>query len=346
MLIAGIDSFKVINELYGHTTADDILRQIGATLRAALPPQHLVARHTSDQFAILLRHTDRDAAVRIAEDLRIAVATSLYTAAEQVEQVTMSVGSATWPDDVATVPGLLLAADHAMFLAKRAGRNQVFQSNKAFATLAPAHGRITHLLRQSPRETLSMLVRAMDQRLPERHGHSERVARYAVALAHATGFRDEDLSRLRLAAYIHDIGMVSLPDSLLRKPGSLTPDEREQLRRVPLAARDLLMQLDEFPVLILRAVVHQRERWDGTGDPDHLAGEAIPRGAQVIAVADALDAMLHARAHRAPVTFDVALAQIRERAGTQFDPRLAEAAAGLRPIVEAVMQEEQQSTVG
>lgn len=345
VLLAGIDGFKFINELYGHATADDILRQVGATLRGSLAPEHLVARHTSDQFAILLRDTGRDAAVRIAEDLRIAVATRLFTAAEQVEQVTLSIGSATWPDDVGTVQGLLLAADHAMFLAKRAGRNQVFQSNKAFATLAPAHGRITQLLRQSPRETLSMLVRAMDQRLPERQGHSERVARFAVALAHATGFPDEDLSRLRMAAYIHDIGMVSLPDSLLRKPGLLTADEREQLRRVPLAARDLLEQLDEFPVMILQSVVHQRERWDGSGDPDHLAGNAIPRGAQVIAVADAMDAMLHARAHRASVSFDVALEQIRQRAGTQFNPELAEAAEVLRPIAIAVKLEEEQAGV-
>ncbi|MDQ3549757.1 MAG: diguanylate cyclase, partial [Chloroflexota bacterium] len=331
-LMIGIDNFKGINELYGHIVADDVLRQIAQALRDRVTDAQILARYTSDTFTVLLPGTNRDHAVTIAENLRIGVAMQLFMAAEQVEQVTVSIGAATLPDDAASAQELLQAADHAMYLAKRAGKNQTFQSNKAFATLAPHHGRITDLLRQAPKETLSMLVRAMDQRLPERKGHSERVTRYAMAIARELNLPDAELPRLRLAAYIHDIGMATLPDSLLRKPGLLSPEEREQLRNVPLEARDLLAQLDISDSTRL-AVVHQRENWDGSGHPDKLRGQQIPLGARIIAVADAIDAMTSARAHREPMSIKAALYQVKRQSGIQFDPHVATAAHVLASII-------------
>lgn len=332
VLMIGVDNFKGFNELYGHLVADDVLRQIAQALRDRIFDTQILARYTSDTFTILLPDINRDHAVTIAENLRIGVAMQLFMAAEQVEQVTVSIGAATYPDDAASAQELLQAADHAMYLAKRAGKNQTFQSNKAFATLAPHHGRITDLLRQAPKETLSMLVRAMDQRLPERKGHSERVTRYAMAIARKLNLPDTELPRLRLAAYIHDIGMATLPDSLLRKPGLLSPEEREQLRNVPLEARDLLAQLDISDSTRL-AVVHQRENWDGSGHPDGLRGQQIPLGARIIAVADAIDAMTSARAHREPMSIEEALDQVKHQSGTQFDPDVASAAHVLTTII-------------
>lgn len=334
VLIVGVDAFKGVNEIYGHDTADAILQQIGQLLRTRLRQDYLLARYTSDQFAILLPGVNRDEAVSIAENLRIAIAMQLFTAAEQVEQLTISIGAATRPDDASTAQGLIQAADHAMYLAKRAGRNQTFQSNAAFATLAPAHGRLNDMLRQSPRETLSLLIRAMDQRLPERAGHSERVTRYALAIGREMGVAEQEIPLLRLAAYIHDIGMVSLPDSLLRKPTSLSPQERELLRGVPVAAHGLLAQLD-LPSMIPLAVLHQRESFDGSGYPDGLQGDAIPLGARIIAVADALDAMTSARAHREPMSMEQALDQVESQGGTQFDPAVAQAARVLTGVVSA-----------
>jgi HD-GYP domain-containing protein (c-di-GMP phosphodiesterase class II) len=257
------------------------------------------------------------------------VAMQLLTAAEQVEQVTVSIGAATYPDDAADgADKLLAAADHALFLAKRAGKNQVFQSNAALADLAPAHGRITDLLRQSPTETLNLLVKAMDQRLPGRSGHSERVARYALKIAYELDVPDDELASLRLAALVHDIGMLALPDALLRKPMSLSASERQALRDVPLAAERLLSEL-ALPPSVMQGVTRHHERWNGSGYPDGLAGEAIPLGARIIAVADALDAMTSERAHREPLTLDEAIEQLRQDAGQQFDPAVVEAAACL-----------------
>jgi diguanylate cyclase (GGDEF)-like protein/PAS domain S-box-containing protein len=325
-LVLGADGFKGMNDVYGHTVADDMLRQLGQVLERKLARTAFLARYGGDQFAVLLPGVGRDEAITIAEQLRIAVAVQLFTAAEQVEQLTVSIGAATCPDDASTAQGLIQAADHAMSLAKHAGRNQTFQSNAAFATLAASHGRLSDMLRRSPRETLALLVGAIDQRLPERAGHSERVTRYALAIGRELGLTEEDLTYLRLAAYIHDIGMLSLPDALLRKPANLSLEERQMLRNVPVSARNLLSQLD-LPGWVLLSVVHQREAWDGSGYPAGLRGESIPLGARIIAVADALDAMTSARAHRDPLSLPDALTQITALAGTQYDPAVAQAAA-------------------
>jgi diguanylate cyclase (GGDEF)-like protein/PAS domain S-box-containing protein len=335
ILMLGVDAFKTTNELYGHAIADNVLRQIGQVLRMRLPEDHLLARYTSDQFVVLMEGVDRDRTISVAEDLRIAVATQLFTAAEQVEQLTVSIGAATCPDDAESATALVRAADHAMYLAKRAGCNQTFQSNSAFATLAAAHGRINDLLRQAPGRTLSLLISAMDQRLRERAGHSERVTRYAAAIGEALGLLPDEISQLRLAAYIHDIGMMSLPDALLRKPAALTSDERKLLRTVPASARGLLSQLD-LPESVFLAVVHLREWWDGSGYPSGLRGDDIPLGARIVSVADAIDAMTSDRAHRDALSMEAALAQVQALAGSQFDPRIARAALRLRDLAPAL----------
>lgn len=331
LLIVGIDGFKAVNDTYGDATGDEVLRQVGQVLGARIRPPRLLARHTGDQFVVLLPGVGRDEAVQVAEDLRIAVATHLFTAAEQVEQLTVSIGAATWPDEARGAHDLMAAAAHALYLAKQAGRNQVFQSNAALAELAPAHGRIRDLLRQSPAETLALLVRAMDQRLPGRAGHAERVAAYAAEIARRLGIPEHEIEDLRVAAHVHDIGMLTLPDSLLRKPGRLSAGERELLRGVPRAAYGMLVQLN-LPDLVLQSVVHQHERWDGTGYPTGLAGDDIPLGARIIAIADALDAMTSARAHRDPMPLADALEEIRRQAGKQFDPDVVEAAAALADV--------------
>lgn len=337
LLIIGVDRFKGINDTYGHLIADDMLKQVAETLKIRVRPEQSIARYASDQFAVILPATDRAAAPAIAENFRIGVATQLFMAAEQVEQMTVSVGAASYPNDADSLDQLLLAASHAMYLAKQAGRNQVYQSNEAFAELAVAHGRITDLLRQSPKETLALLVRAMDQRTPERAGHSQRVADYALALARTLGMHEDETPALRMAAVIHDIGMFSLPDSLLRKPSGLSDSERELLYGIPINAHRLLSQLP-LPPSVLPAVVHQHEHWDGTGFPSGLKAEMIPPGARIIAVADAIDAMTSERAHRQSLTMDQALDALAEQAGQRFDPDVVHAARSLLGELQDVSQ--------
>ena len=174
------------------------------------------------------------------------------------------------------------------------------------------------------------LAEAAELRDPFARGHAHRVTRYTLALLDALNDdRGIDRKRLRLACQLHDLGKLSIPHAILNKPGPLTDDEYQAIRRYPQTSRTVLEPLLGDELVLVVAVWHH-ERWDGKGYPDHLAGEAIPFPARLVALADALDAMTSPRAYRAPLDWDDAVEQIRARTGTHFDPGL------LKPFEEAL----------
>ena len=163
-------------------------------------------------------------------------------------------------------------------------------------------------------------------------GHATRVTAYALSIAEEVG--GIDVLRFRLAGDLHDVGKIGVPDVVLNKPGRLTDEEMEQVRRHPeTGARILEPLIDD--ALVLGVVRWHHERWDGLGYPDRLSGEEIPLPARVLAVADTLDAMTSHRAYRSGVPWDAALAEIRRCAGTQFDPAVVEAFERALPVLEA-----------
>lgn len=171
---------------------------------------------------------------------------------------------------------------------------------------------------------VSLFTAAMEVCDPDLPGHSARVERYAVAIATRIGWDEERLAPLRLGASLHDVGKVSVRPEVLRKPSSLTPAELAEVRAHPVEGMWLLggmrSLVDVFPY-----VLFHHERWDGEGYPTRRAADDIPLGGRILAVADAFDAMLSNRPYREAFEIDRALAEIRECAGSQFDPELAEA---------------------
>jgi putative two-component system response regulator len=163
-------------------------------------------------------------------------------------------------------------------------------------------------------------------------GHATRVTGYALSIAELTG--GIDLLRFRLAGDLHDVGKIGVPDSVLNKPGRLTEEEFEQVRKHPETGARILEPLIDDP-LVLGVVRWHHERWDGLGYPDGLAGERIPLPARVLAVADTLDAMTSRRAYREGLSWEVALSEIRRCAGTQFDPAVVAAFEAALPVLEA-----------
>jgi HD-GYP domain-containing protein (c-di-GMP phosphodiesterase class II) len=154
-------------------------------------------------------------------------------------------------------------------------------------------------------------------------GHSLRVADYSVILGRELNARggNLDLEALRLACELHDVGKIGIPDAILNKPRALTADEFFLVQRHPAVGKRILEPLFDDD-LILAVTGWHHERWDGEGYPDHLAGEAIPLPARLVAYADTLDAMTSSRAYRSALRWEDAVRQIRERGGSQFDPHL------------------------
>ena len=328
VLHIGVDGFKLLNDAYGHVVGDEILQQIGETIKGHLDPPYHLARYGGDEFCAILPGVSRSDISNLADRVRIGVATQLFQAEEQLEHITVSIGAATLPDDADDCATLVTAAADATYMAKQAGRNQVYQSNAALGELSMKQTHLIESLRRNPQKTLALLVRAMDQRLPERSGHAARVARLALTLGAEAGIEGDALNHLGISAYIHDIGMFLIPDELLRKPVDLTNEEREKLAIVPAVAHRLLSQV-KLPASVNLAVLHQYERWDGSGYPGGLSGESIPLEARIIAVADALDAMTSPRAHRDQMSMADAIEALWASAEKRFDPDIVATAERL-----------------
>lgn len=168
------------------------------------------------------------------------------------------------------------------------------------------------------------LVAAMQLKDPYTRGHGDRVGQASALIGAELRLGDDLVAALRLAGTLHDIGKLGVPGGLLRKPGPLTPAERETVQRHP-GHGYALVRGTEVPAMARVAVLHHHERLDGRGYPHGLAGRHIPWPARVVAVADALDAMTSTRSYRQARPVAAALAELRRCAGSQFDPSVVAA---------------------
>lgn len=179
-------------------------------------------------------------------------------------------------------------------------------------------------LSASYNETLAALVVALDAREHETYAHSFRVRAYTTRLAQELGYPAAALCQLEKAALLHDIGKIAVADHILLKPAALTAQEFEQMKQHSVAGAQIMSRID-FVRPAAHIVQHHHEHYDGSGYPDGLAGQSIPLGARIFAVADALDAITSDRCYRKALPYSVASLEISQCSGTQFDPLVAQA---------------------
>ncbi|HEU5316493.1 MAG TPA: diguanylate cyclase [Chloroflexota bacterium] len=179
--------------------------------------------------------------------------------------------------------------------------------------------------------TLQALTRALDTRDEETEEHSQRVRRYAEVLARALGLSEAEVERIGHGALLHDIGKIGVPDAILLKPGPLTEDEQAAMRRHPSIGYAMITHIPNLGPAAADVVLHHHEAYDGSGYPSGLKGDAIPLGARIFAVADALDAMTADRPYRSALHWDAALAEIQRCRGVQFAPEVVDALRGIDP---------------
>jgi putative nucleotidyltransferase with HDIG domain len=172
--------------------------------------------------------------------------------------------------------------------------------------------------------TIEGWSQAMDLRDRETEGHSQRVTELAIRLARRVGVKDDYLVHLRRGALLHDIGKMGIPDDILHKPGPLDEAEWEKMRQHPVYARSMLQSVDYLQRALDIPYAHH-EKWDGSGYPLGLTGDAIPMVARIFAVADVFDALTSDRPYRKAWSREKAIEYIREQSGQHFDPAVAEA---------------------
>ena len=172
-------------------------------------------------------------------------------------------------------------------------------------------------------ETLSSLADLIDAKDHYTNGHSFRVAAYAKGMAKSLGFSNAETEQIYLAGLIHDVGKVAISETILTKPGKLSPDEFATIQSHSSIGGDILRGIKEFPAFQQVARSHH-ERYDGSGYPDKLVGEDIPYYARIVTVCDCFDAMTSDRSYRKALSDQVAIEELRQGKGTQFDPKLVD----------------------
>ncbi len=182
----------------------------------------------------------------------------------------------------------------------------------------------------------SALANAIEARDEYLHGHCERLASLAVRMAELLGLPPDEIETVRLGAILHDVGKIGIPDRVLLKPGPLNAEERKIVETHPEIGDKLLEPLDLLEEA--RPIVrHHHERWDGDGYPDRLAGDAIPLGARIVAVADSIEVMSARQLYKQPCTTEQVVTELREWQGAQWDPAIVELALGLIDSGELVL---------
>jgi putative nucleotidyltransferase with HDIG domain len=169
-------------------------------------------------------------------------------------------------------------------------------------------------------EALALAIEAKDQTTGE---HLQRVRIYAMELARELGLTEDETEALQAASVLHDIGKLAVPEHIIAKPGKLTPEEFEKMKIHPIVGAEILEQVD-FPYPVVPIVRAHHEKWDGSGYPNGLKGEAIPIGARILAAVDCLDALASDRQYRKALPLDEAMAKVVSEAGISFDPRVVE----------------------
>lgn len=187
---------------------------------------------------------------------------------------------------------------------------------------------------------VQQLGRAGDYRDNETGTHVIRMAHYSALLADAMGYDHEFVELLFLAAPLHDLGKISIPDAILLKPGKLTPQEWEIMQTHAAAGANIIGETDGIELLDLAANIarYHHERWDGSGYPEGLSGTEIPIEARICALADVFDALVSDRPYKQAWTLDEAMNYIAENAGSHFDPDMAEKFISLRDQIPNIME--------
>jgi diguanylate cyclase (GGDEF)-like protein len=293
LILVDLDHFKQINDTRGHAAGDEMLRDAVMTMERVKRPMDTIGRIGGDEFAVLVPTAAPSDTVKVADRVRNALA----------DVAPATVGTACFPVDAADRQKLLRQADNELYERK--------------------HGReIEHGVAVDETMSLSWataLAHAVDERITVRQAHQRKVTQYCRAMAEGLGWEDSAVEMIEIAAVLHDVGKVSIPDRVLRKKDKLTPEDWDEIKKHPVAGAEIVARIKGLEEVV-PWIRYTRENFDGSGYPDGLIGEDIPLQARILHVASAFDAMTSDRAYRRALSFDDALTELRANAGTQFDP--------------------------
>jgi diguanylate cyclase (GGDEF)-like protein len=294
LIIADTNGLKLINDSFGHAMGDTVLRTAAELLRVNCRPGDIVARYGGDEFVMLLPNTtNAEASLRLngiesmAKDLQVASI-----------QLRLSYGLQTRNTSRDEFASVFKKAEDMM------SRNKLYESSS------------------EKNKTIGLVINSLFAKSHRESQHSKRVSELCEFIAGKMDMSASEVNRMRVAGLMHDIGKISISESILNNPGKHSSEEWEEMKRHPEAGYRILSASSDF-IDISPAILEHHERWDGRGYPRGISGESISLQARIIIVADAYDAMTSERSYKLPMSSHDAIQEIRNCVGTQFDPQVA-----------------------
>ena len=317
VVMMDLDNFKFFNDVYGHVIGDEVLCLVAQRLREICRVYDAISRFGGDEFALLLPGIEAAALPDLETRLRSQLKLSFQPPHQQTQiPITVSLGVAIFPPTplepfapVTDWHDAIRLADERLRHAKTGG----MRDNVATLTRERAGSTFQGF------SMLDALVTAVDNKDRYTKHHSEDVLMYSIQLARRLGLDEAMLQNVAVAALLHDVGKIGVPDAILRKPGALTYEELGAIQQHPVMGAVIVAAVPGLEET-LPAIRHHHERWDGKGYPDGLAGEKIPLIARLMAVADAFSAMTTDRPYRQGMPSSRALEILEEGAAVQWDP--------------------------
>lgn len=330
-LMVDVDKFKNINDSFGHSAGDEVLKRVSTALLESIGSSGLVCRYGGEEFCVVLGNCQTDHAFEVGESLRRKIAALEFSELK----ATASVGVSCASYGAGTCQELLDQADKCLYFSKQNGRNRVTRWDELPADFDIQHGEERDKERKSqpppslsehaepavPYHAVASLMCALAYRDPDTACHSARVADLAVATARGLMSAGEAYL-LEIGALLHDIGKIGVPDSILLKPGPLNKEEWEIMQLHGRIGVEIVNASFRCPSLV--DIVRYHHAKYGVEEAGMPQGLDIPIGARIVCIADAYDAMISDRVYRKGRAPAEAFVELRRMAGLQFDPVLVE----------------------
>ena len=298
IIVGDVDGLKNINAEHGMATGDRILVRIGQIMSQHKGESHVLARTGGDTFSMILPNTSSDEAYSIMQEIVLSLEVHFSSGTMEEANVHLSLGFGT--------------------------RTDMEQDIGTTEDMAEEYMKMRKLLEQSSYQStiIELFKVSMYERSREMEEHAERLADLARGIGEKLDMTQRELDELELLATLHDIGKMGIDNRILDKPGPLTPEEWEEMRKHPEIGYRIAIANPGLEA-VAEYILSHHERWDGAGYPKGLAGEEIPMHSRILCIVDSYDAMTTDRVYRKAMSQEEAMAEIEKNAGTQFDPYLA-----------------------
>jgi diguanylate cyclase (GGDEF)-like protein len=300
IVIGDVNGLKIINDAFGHEKGDELLIKIAKILKESFRSEDIVARWGGDEFTVILPK------INLKDTLKIMSRINKKLKKESTKTLPLSIafGLSTKEDSFQKIDELIKTAEDKMY------RHKMIEQQSAHSAI------------------ISSLGKALEERDYETSEHVKRMKNLAIELGTIINLSEEALDELTLLAALHDIGKISIADSIILKPRSLTSEEWKIIKKHPEVGYRIAESSAELAP-IAKGILYHHEWWDGKGYPKGLTGEKIPLISRIISIVDAYDAMTNDRPYRKALSIKEAISEIRRCAGSQFDPNLAAKFVGI-----------------